>query len=248
MKMKPWFFVLGGGCGCGSVITAIGFPLFMIVIAVSLIPSCSFTARGDYTQTGPLSYSSQWSGQKNETVVNAALDIASTLYACGTNQHYQCYTSTFPQDAKAYLDQACGNCSLDKSGDFQCVMFILAVYWEAKQTLPYGPDAVLFWNAYQHASGWEEVSSNAQPLPGDIAIWAGPSGYPAGHVAIVIDVGEPVPGHPLGFVQIAQANGLKSVEMLTLTLLDGSYRVDPENTDLAGFDLLGYIRHPSFVH
>ena len=183
-----------------------------------------------------------WTGARNSVVVSAALALTPYLYACGSEQHDQCFTAQFPKEVAQAMLAACGGCSYAQSGNLQCVMFVVGVFASAGQALPSGPDAKYFWPTYQSLPGWEEIQPNDAPLPGDIAVWSGPTDADNGHVAVVVDEQLPKDGLS-GYVQIAEANGIGALNTLTLT------------EDLTGYtlsfwphmELLGYIRHTAFV-
>ena len=239
------------GCLWSFLGSSLGVPLLVIVLCISVVGSLSPFGKAP---NGPGEGSNsnarqtqQFTGNKNAAVVNAARSLVQPLYACGNNLHYKCYTSDFPGHVLQYLDEACGdpNCPYAQNGNFQCVFFVLGVYYMAGQPLPAGPDAVKFWGAYQNLSGWIEIPANGTPRPGDIAVFSGPQSgplaNPAGHVAIIIDVAFPGDGGTIGSIQLAQANGEHSVENLTLM------KTGPNSTwwviAWPGYDLLGYIRN-----
>jgi hypothetical protein len=183
----------------------------------------------------------------NTAVVNAARTLVKTLYACGENAHYQCYTASFPLDVLRYLYEACGNpqCPYAQSGNFQCVFFVLGAYFMAGQPLPAGPNAVDFWGVYHNYAGWLEIPANGTPRPGDLAVFSGPpSGplaNPAGHIAIIIEVSLADTG---GYIQLAQANGLQAVENLPLLRINPGFDHSIwQVTAWSGYNLLGYIRN-----
>src|SRR5437667_9787476 len=134
-------FLMGLGLGClGQIGSIIGIPLLVIVLAVSLMPhigalSSSGPSASTLTNVGQ---TQQFTGNKNDAVVNAARSLVKPLYACGDDGHYKCYTANFPGNVLQYLNDACGNpaCPYAQSGNFQCVFFVLGAYYLAGQTLP----------------------------------------------------------------------------------------------------------------
>jgi hypothetical protein len=252
--MKKRFFI--GGC-CLGLLSSLVVPfiliLLVIVVAVSLV-SPAIALPGPGTSNNTVGQTQNFTGKKNEAVVNAARALVQTLYPCGGRpQHYKCYTQNFPTNALEYLSAACGdpNCPYAQNGNLQCVFFVLAVYYLAGQALPYGPDAIKFWATYQNLPGWSEIPANGAPEPGDIAIFSGPlSGKfanPFGHVAIIIDVAVPGDNGKNGSIQLAQANGLQAVDNLPLerTNADQDHPIW-KVTAWPGYTLLGYIRSVNY--
>ena len=236
------------GCGILGCLTglALSFLLPMLVIfAVSAIPGLAQSGPGTNQNTNV--QTDVFTGKKNDAVVNAARTLVVTLYGCGDNGYDKCYTADFPATTLEYLDQACGNpaCPYAQNGNFQCVFFVLAVYYQANQTLPFGPNGVDFWSTYQGLPGWIEIPANGAPEPGDIAVFSGPPDVnPLGHVAIVIDVAVPGSDGTRGYIQLAEANSLQAVTNLPLaqTNVGAAYPVF-QVTAWAGYQLLGYIRN-----
>jgi hypothetical protein len=230
--------VLGSSCG---------ILLLVIMVTVSLVPHSPASSSGPETSASPnIGQTQQFMGTKNEAVVNAARSLAQYLFACGNDRRYKCYTESFPSNVLQYLYDACANpaCPYAQSGNFQCVFFVLGAYYLAGQPLPAGPNAVDFWTTYQNLSGWLAIPANGAPRPGDIAVFSGPrsgpNANPFGHVAIVIDVAEPAEGGTVGYIQLAQANGLQAVENVPLLKVSSSlWRVQA----WPGYRLLGYIRN-----
>lgn len=226
----------------------LSLPLLVILLCLAIIGAVSGTASAG-PESGPggsnANVTQQFTGNRNDAVVNAAKTLVQTLYACGDDMHYKCYTANFPRNVLQYLYEACGDpqCPYAQNGNFQCVFFVLGAYWLAGQPLPYGPNAVEFWMLYQNAPGWLEIPANGTPRPGDIAVFSGPlSGRyanPFGHVGIVIDAALPDGNGATGYIQLAQANGLAAVENLTLKRNGQNWRV----TAWPGYNLLGYIRN-----
>lgn len=253
--MKKRLLMLPLGC-LGTLLSSfIGIPILVIVLCVSLVHTSSSAFGITLSAFGPGSggntnarQTQHFTRNTNEAVVNAARTLVPFFYACGDG-HYNCYTANFPAPVLHYLDDACGNphCPYAQSGNFQCVFFVLAVYYMAGQTLPAGPNAVDFWGVYQNALGWQEIPANGTPEPGDLAVFSGPpSGplaNPAGHIGIIIDVAVPASDGTGGFVELAQANGLKAVENLPLIQTNpGQTHAFFRVTAWSGYTLLGYIR------
>jgi hypothetical protein len=242
--MKKLLLILLG-CIWSFLSSAFGVVLLVVVLCASVITGGSNGPGSGGSPNAP--QTQQFTGTRNVAVVNAARSLVRTLYVCGGNLHYKCYTSAFPRDVLQYLNDACGNpqCPYAQNGNFQCVFFVLSVYYMAGQVLPAGPDAVQFWGAYQDTPGWLEVPANGAPRPGDIAVFSGPQSgplaNPAGHVAIIIDVGLPINRDETGYIQLAQANGLMAVENLPLVKTNSIWRVEA----WSGYNLLGYIRNAS---
>lgn len=249
--MKKRYLI--GGCllaGLGCLALPIMTMLLVILLLLGVIsPGITPTTPGTNQNTNAVQ-TFHFTGQQNTAVVDAARMLVQTLYPCGDGGYYKCYTAAFPGTVLQYLDDACGNphCPEAQNGNFQCVFFVLAVYYLAGQPLPFGPDAVKFWGVYQNAPGWLEIPANGAPEPGDIAVFSGPlSGpfaNPFGHVAIVIDVANPANNGTGGYIQEASANSLKAVDNLPLTQTNlGSDHAVFQVTAWPGYTLLGYIRN-----
>lgn len=237
------------------VLGQLWLPLLILLLCFSIVaaifggpntgPTSVNASSGNNTTT------QQYTGKKNTAVVNAARMLVQTLYPCGSSpEHYKCYTSAFPANVVQYLDNACGNpnCPYAQNGDLQCVFFVLGAYWLAGQALPYGPNAVEFWATYHSVSGWVEIPADGVPEPGDMIVFSGPlSGpyaNPFGHIAIVIDVAFPGSSGTGGYIQLAQGNGLKSVENLPLTQINpGQAHPLYKVTAWDGYGVMGYIRN-----
>ncbi len=152
--------------------------------------------------------SHNWTGQRNQAVVNEALHVAAALYNGPPDGHDTWYHSDMIPDALQYWASTCSECGNWQQGELQCVALVTAAYGLAGQPLPYSGNAITFYTsgAYANAPGWEQVSPYSMPLPGDIVVMSSPYFGGAGHVAIVVDVQPPTNGTP-GYVQFAQANG-----------------------------------------
>jgi len=250
--MKKRFLL--GGCLLG-LLSIPAVPLLMMVLVIVLCigivsPGIALSfGPGTHQTTNPRP-TQEFTGKTNAAVVDAARTLVQTLYPCGNSGLDTCYTANFPRNVLQYLDDACGDpqCPYAQSGNFQCVFFVLAVYYMAGQTLPAGPNAVQFWATYQNAPGWLEIPANGAPEPGDIAVFSGPpSGpfaNPFGHVAIIIDVAVPGKDGTGGSIQLAEANSLKAVDNLPLVKTNpGQDHSLWQVTAWIGYTLLGYIRN-----
>lgn len=240
------------GCLLGWL-AGLALPFLMlvlvVVLAISIVSPNLAQAGSGVNQTNAVQ-TNVWTGKQNDTVVNAARTLVQTLYACGDNGYDKCYTAAFPSNVLQYLYDACQNpqCPYAQSGNFQCVFFVLAVYYMAHQTLPYGPNAVDFWTTYQGLSDWIEIPANGAPEPGDIAVFSGPPSGPLanpfGHVAVIIDVAQPQKNGTGGYIQLAEANSLQAIADLPLAQInqDQNHPIW-QVTAWAGYQLLGYIRN-----
>lgn len=234
----------------GNLISPIGIILLVIVLVVGA-SSAAHSSTGPGSNGQNSTQTQQFTGHTNAAVVNAARTLVQFLTPCA-NGTYSCYMESFPTDVLHYLLEACGNpnCPYAQNGNFQCVFFVLGVYWLAGQPLPYGPDAVNFWSAYQGPADWIEIPANGAPEPGDIAVFSGPTSgpdaNPAGHVAIIIDVAHPAPDGTGGYIQLAEANSLKAVDNLPLiqTNQDQKHPIW-QVVAWPGYTLMGYIRNAS---
>jgi hypothetical protein len=246
-KKKMVFWLLLGGAPPLAVSVVCIMLAFLLLVMLAAFSSALF---GNGVQFGgqgsnplPVIQGQQWKGQENRAVVSAALSLAPLLFACGEEQHTQCYTA-MPQSLLSYWSGFCpagsGCFPYWQSGDFQCVTFVTGAYHLAGQDLPSAPDARYFWTdrAYTRANGWEHISNTSMPYPGDIIVMTGPTLNAAGHVAIVTDVATPTSARA-GFVQFAQGNALVGVatEPLMKTSSGDSMQI------WAGYSILGYLRH-----
>ncbi|MBX5450170.1 hypothetical protein [Thermogemmatispora sp.] len=208
-----WLAVAAAGGGISGVVVVV----VSLVIMLSLLLTLSLQVDGKSAATTP-SYSSSslslskashnWTGKRNQAVVNAALYIASGLYNGPPEGYDSWYHADMIPDAIAYWQRTCGGCAAWAQGNLQCVMLISAAYGLAGQPLPYVGTAITFYTsgAYLHAPGYEELSPDSMPIPGDIIVLDSPYFGGVGHVMLVVDVQPPKDGTP-GYVQFAQANG-----------------------------------------
>ncbi len=221
-----WLAVAACGGGIGGVfIVVISVTVLLVItlgVFVGVDTKSSNTSNAYSTYSGgavtPLDVTTNWTGARNQAVVNEAVHIASAIYDCGPDQLGTCYDAALIPDAVAYWQRTCPGCAAWQNGDLQCVMLVTAAFGLAGQSLPYVGNAITFYTsgAYLHAPGWEELSPLSMPEPGDMIVMDSPFFGGVGHIVIVVDV-KPPHGGQAGYVQFAEANGPGSVIQEPLT-------------------------------
>ncbi len=225
-------------------------PLLAVGMALILLLSLFVVLVGGSTPKGGgptiITASHEWTGQRNQPVVDHALHIAAGLYDGPPDGLDTWYHADQIPDALAYWNKTCpGLCGRSyKQGNLQCVMLVSAAYGLANQSLPFAGDAITFWTSgiYQRTSGWEAVPPTDMPYPGDILVLdSGQNFDGVGHVAIIVDVKPPNPktGAP-GDIQIAEANGPDPLVQLPLTQ-DAAGNLHLQIW--RGYTVKGYLRH-----
>jgi hypothetical protein len=210
-----WLAVAAAGGGLtGLVIVVVSI---IAVLALLLALGAHLDDKSASTYGNPslslVDASHNWTGQRNQAVVNEALYLAAAMYN-GPPDGYDTW-----YHAEMIPDVFCAECGTWTQGDVQCVAFITAAYALAGQPLPYwrNMNAIDYYTSgdYAHAPGWEMVSPYSMPLPGDIVVLNSPYFGRVGHVVLVVDVQPPHNGKP-GYVQFAQANGPGSINQESL--------------------------------
>ncbi len=249
IQYRLLFWLLGSVGGCAASLLIIPVLVLLLILAiVSALEGGNLTsASSTVAQSGASSAIAQnWTGEQNQAVVSAALSMTPYLSNDGTDSD-QWYVSGFPQAAVDYWSSVCptgSGCWANwQEGQLQCVEFVTAAYTLAGQTLPYAGNAIDFWTGYQDRSGWQEISNDSRnsPLPGDIIVW---SDGGLGHVAIALDVKLPTNENTSGYVTFGEANGPTPIVQEPLIINSAGNLV---MLTWPGYDVLGYIRHTTFV-
>lgn len=234
--------LLAGGASVGCLLAMSIGLILLISLVVALVGGTAPSGGGPTVITA----SHEWTGLRNQPVVDRALHIAAGLYDGPPDGLDTWYHADQIADALAYWNKTCpGFCGGSyRQGNLQCVMLITAAYGLANQPLPFVGNAITFWTSgiYQTSAGWEAVPPNDMPYPGDILVLdSGQNFEGVGHVAIVVDVKPPhaKTGAP-GYIQIAEANGPNPLTQLALTRgPTGSLHL----VIWKGYTTMGYLRH-----
>jgi hypothetical protein len=197
------------------------------------------------------------------SVVDAALALQEHVYGIRSNQYT--VADDLMQHVYAYwLSDVCGSqetiCDFARSGNLQCVTFVLGAFFLGGDPLPASANAEDFWTLYQHRPGWAEIPGTAYPpetrglpAPGDMMVWKG-GGHVVdgqlvewGHIAVVVEVVPPSHGQD-GIITVAQANAPGNRWDMTHRADAGNWYSMPLHSDLSvdswsGYTVLGYIRH-----
>lgn len=235
----------------GTVLTVGVTIVLLIALLVALIGGSTPGGQGPTIITA----SHEWTGQRNQSVVEKALYVASGLYNGPPDGLDTWYVPDQIPNALAYWRQTCpGFCDgVYAQGNLQCVMLVTAAYgmdWHGLpgQKLPYVGAAITFWlsDVYQHTSGWEAVMPTDMPYPGDILVLdSGTNFGGVGHVAIIVDIKPPNQRTgAAGYVQFAEANGPGPLAAFSLTQdATGNLNLHVWH----GYKLKGYIRHSAVL-
>lgn len=252
----------------------------LIVIIISLIFCVVISAVGimffgqvdvDYK------FNTGQSVSKGEEVIATALEMAANLKDCrdmkeplalinGCSEglpRYAAYSEYFPSNVLEYGHELCGGalCTTWRSGNFQCVSFILGAYSSIRDRgeLAFKGNAGDWWISYEQLvmqgntdyqlviageGRWGDRASrqsDGYPIsPGDIMVWLKPGTY--GHVSIVLNWQTPSV-EQAGSITFVQANAWKPIETLPFNY-DGT--VDTANGYWDGYQVKGYI-HPIWL-
>ena len=225
---------------CCLLLLLLGLALLSALAPLAGMRAVDASARPG---TFPAAGSQGWRGPANETVVSAALSIASALYPGPPDGYDTWYHAESIPAAIAYWQRTCPGCAAWAQGNLQCVMLVTAAYGLAGQPLPYSGNAITFWTsgAYRRQAGWAMVPPGALPYPGDMLVLdSGANFQGVGHIAIIVDVTVPAaPGGP-GSAQFAEANGPGALLRMPLRE-DASGRFTLATW--RGYTVMGYIRH-----
>lgn len=199
-------------------------------------PNTTFVSGG----TTPAGVTHEWTGPRNQTVVNAALYLAAALYN-GPPDGYD----TWYHAAMIPAVFSCSECGDWLQGDVQCVALVTAAYALAGQPLPYwrNMNAIDYYTSgdYTHVLGWEVLSPTTIPYPGDMIVLNSPYFGGVGHIVLVVDVKVPGPSGQDGYVQFAEANGPGAiVQMPLVQATNGGFHMGM----WSNYVVMGYIRHP----
>lgn len=214
-----WLVVTTIGGGLTSVLLAVLtfvllFAILLVLVArLATIPGVSFILPGlsgtsaRPGQTVLLTASHVWTGESNPRVVEEALYLASGMYNGPPDGYDTWYHADMIPDVFS-----CSDCGYWPQGNVQCVALVTAAYALADQPLPYVGNAIDFYTsgAYLDQPGWEELTPDSMPEPGDLVVLNSPFFDGVGHIVIVVDVSPPVSGQP-GYVQFVEANGPESL-------------------------------------
>ena len=200
-----WLAVATAGGGLAGFVVVIVSLIVLLALLLALFVHLDAKSSASYgnPSLALVDASHNWTGQRNQAVVNEALYLASALYNGPPDGYDTWYHAAMIPDVFS-----CSACGYWPQGNVQCVALITAAYGLAGQPLPYTGNAITFYTsgAYARAPGWEMVSPYSMPLPGDIVVLNSPYFGGVGHVVLVVDVQPPHDGKP-GYVQFAQANG-----------------------------------------
>lgn len=251
-----WFVITAIGSVLAGVLFAgvtfiVLFAVILVLVArlTTFVPGASFTfpgltnTTGRSNQTVLLTPSHVWTGESNPAVVDEAVHIASAIYNGPPDGLGTWYNAAAIPDAVVYWQRTCPGCSEWQQGNLQCVMLVTAAYGLAGQPLPYVGNAITFFTsgAYLNRPGWEELTPDSMPEPGDMVVFNSPFFDGSGHIAIVADVSPPTPGRP-GYVQFVEANGPGSLVQEPLTQ-DSSGKLHMQIWPR--YTVMCYIRHVS---
>ncbi len=216
-----WLAVAACGGGISGIVIVVVSIMVILVIALTIFvnidsKSSQFGSHyGNGASSVPLNVTTNWTGERNQAVVNEAIYLAAALYNGPPDGYDTWYHADMIPDVFS-----CAQCGDWSQGDVQCVAFITAAYALADQPLPYwrNMNAIDYYASgdYLNTPGWEELSPLSMPEPGDIVVLDSPFFGGVGHVVLVVDVKPPQNGQA-GYVQFAQANGPGSINQEPLT-------------------------------
>jgi hypothetical protein len=248
LRLPNWFIIVVVS-GLSSLILPLVVMLLILLVAATLLAplaqvSLPFSQSGFNGGTTP-KVTHEWAGPRNQSVVNAALYVASGLYDGPPDGYDTWYDANKIPDAIAYWQASCPGCAAWAQGNLQCVMLITAAYGLAHQQLPYISNAINFWTQgnYGNRPGWETLSPTVVPYPGDMIVLDSPYFGGTGHIVLVIDIKLPGPVQE-GYVQFAEANGPGPLVQMPLiqeangNLIMGIWR---------NYTVEGYIRHIEYI-